>query len=101
MAYYNANGQITIDEAVALADVRKINAAKEHLAQSRQALQTLISTASGMQGQTGSAIAQKAEEMLTQVNRLIQNLEESAGLINRTVARYQRIDAELAQQIRR
>lgn len=100
MAYYDANGTITIDEAAAKRDVSKINSAMTCLNQSRRTIVQLISCAESMQGQTGSAIVEKANEMLTRVDKLMRNLETSASLIDSTVCRYQQKDAELAAQIR-
>ena len=100
MAYRDASGAITIDEAVAYGDISKIRSAISYLQQSRQSINQLIGCVEPMQGQTGAAIGEKSLELRSRVDALIANLETSAALISATVSRYQQIDAELAQAIK-
>ena len=100
MAYRDASGAITIDEAVAYGDISKIRSAISYLQQSRQSINQLIGCVEPMQGQTGAAIGEKSMELRSRVDALIANLETSAALISATVSRYQQIDAALAQAIR-
>lgn len=100
MAYRDASGAITIDEAVAYGDISKIRSAISYLQQSRQSINQLIGCVEPMQGQTGAAIGEKSLELRGRVDSLIANLETSAALISSTVSRYQQIDAALAQSIR-
>ena len=100
MAYRDASGAITIDEAVAYGDISKIRSAISYLQQSRQSINQLIGCVEPMQGQTGAAIGEKSMELRSRVDALIANLETSAALISATVSRYQQIDAALAQAIK-
>ena len=100
MAYRDASGAITIDEAVAYGDISKIRSAISYLQQSRQSINQLIGCVEPMQGQTGAAIGEKSMELRSRVDELIANLETSAALISATVSRYQQIDAALAQAIK-
>lgn len=100
MAYRDASGAITIDEAVAYGDISKIRSAISYLQQSRQSINQLIGCVEPMQGQTGAAIGEKSLELRSRVDALIANLETSAALISSTVSRYQQIDAALAQAIK-
>lgn len=100
MAYRDASGAITIDEAVAYGDISKIRSAISYLQQSRQSVNQLIGCVEPMQGQTGAAIGEKALELRSRLDALVANLETSAALISATVSRYQQIDAALAQSIK-
>lgn len=100
MAYRDASGAITIDEAVAYGDISKIRSAISYLQQSRQSINQLIGCVEPMQGQTGAAIGEKSMGLRSRVDALIANLETSAALISATVSRYQQIDAALAQAIK-
>lgn len=99
MAYYNANGQITIDENAARADVQKIKSAITKLQESQNSLNRLMTSASGMQGNTGMAIVEQSQRLSAQIKQLIERLNNSASLINKTVAKYREQDRMLARQI--
>lgn len=99
MASLNSTA-VAIDEDVARRDITKINNANSYLQQSKKTIQQLITVAEGMKGSTGTAIAEKANELLARVNALSANLEASAALINSTIKRYQQTDSDLAKYIR-
>lgn len=100
MPYYNANGQITIDEAAASADIQKIRSAITKLEDSKNSLNRLIASASSMQGQTGQAIVEKSGQLSRQIDALIEKLNSSASYIRKTVDKYREEDRQLAQRIR-
>jgi hypothetical protein len=99
--YKDSRGKITIDEGEAKSDVKKIDSAKAKLAQARDLLnpdkiENLL---------LGGTAREALNEQLAKINRELARLEsscgETAGFINRTVAKYQRIDQELRDSIRR
>lgn len=89
-----------IDEAAAKADMIKMNESIEHLKRARQAVSQLMNEAEAMQGQTGAAIVEKTQELLTRIDRLIRQLQTSVSLLASTVAHYQQLDDAHAAKIR-
>ena len=89
-----------IDESAARSDITKMTQAISHLNQARRSVNQLLVEAQNMQGQTGMAIAEKAQELQTRIDRLTRQLQTSIELLNRTVAHYQQLDAEHAAKIR-
>ena len=96
----NDQGQITIDEAAANADIQKIRSAIAKLQEAHNSMKMLKANAETMTGMTGSAIADKSQSLSRQVDDLITNLNQAAQLISKTVAKYKEQDAGLAGQIR-
>jgi ElaB/YqjD/DUF883 family membrane-anchored ribosome-binding protein len=90
-----------IDEAVARSDMAKMNQAVSHLQQARQTVVRLMNEAETMQGQTGAAIVEKAQELQVRIDRLTRQLQNSVQLLGSTVAHYQHIDDAHAEKIRR
>lgn len=90
-----------IDEAVARSDMAKMEQAIAHLKQARQAIVRLMNEGEGMQGQTGTAIVEKSQELLQRIDRLSRQLQNSVSLLGSTVAHYQQIDDAHAARIRR
>lgn len=101
MAYYNANGQIAIDEAAANADISKINSAKEKLKASQQSLKSLAASASTMKGQAVVEITSQSNRISTEIETLIGELESSIQYTRQTVNKYKEEDRQLAEIIRR
>lgn len=99
MAYYDFNGTITIDENAAMADVYRIESAIPKLTDVSGVLERIIQEGSGTQGETGTAVVEKAGDLYRQANQLVALLREEAQLIRQTVARYQRLDQEVKQRI--
>ena len=93
-------GQITIDEAAANADIQKIRSAIAKLQDAQNSMKQLKANAETMTGMTGNAIADKSQSLSKQVDDLIENLKQAAQLISKTVAKYKEQDAGLAGQIR-
>ena len=90
-----------IDEAVARSDMAKMNQAIQHLNQARRTVTQLLTEAQTMQGQTGQAIAEKAQELQYRIDRLTRQLQTSVSLLNRAVVHYQQLDDAHAAKIRR
>lgn len=89
-----------IDEAVARSDMAKMNQAIAHLKQARQTVTQLMNEAETMQGQTGAAIVEKAQELQHRIDRLTRQLQNSVSLLGSTVAHYQQLDDTHAARIR-
>lgn len=99
MAYRNMNGNITINENAANADIKRLCAAKQYLVDSENAINSLIKQAADGQGETATAVVEKANELKMQIERLISALENTEDYISRTVAKYKRIDKEVTEAI--
>ena len=90
-----------IDEGVARSDMAKMNQAISDLQQARQTIAQLINEAEAMQGQTGAAILEKAQELQARIDRLTRQLQTSVQLLGSAVEHYQQIDDAHAAKIRR
>lgn len=88
-----------IDEDVARSDMAKMKQAISHLQQARQTIVRLMNEAEAMQGQTGAAIAEKAQELQVRIDRLTRQLQNSISLLNSTVIHYQQLDDAHAAKI--
>ena len=99
MAYRNSDGVITIDEDVALDDVRKMEEVRQTLKRAAQRMRELISEAQGYDGETIHAIIDKATEKLRKIEKLIRSLEEAQSYTKRVVAHYQLVDQECKKKL--
>lgn len=99
MAYRDMNGNITINENAANADIKRLCAAKQYLVDSENAINSLIKQAADGQGETATAVVEKANELKMQIEKLISALENTEDYISRTVAKYKRIDKEVTELI--
>lgn len=90
-----------IDEGVARSDMTKMSQAIQHLNQARKTVTQLMAEAQTMQGQTGMAIAEKAQELQYRIDKLTRQLQTSISLLNSTVVHYQQLDDAHAAKIRR
>lgn len=99
MAYRNMDGAITIDEDVALSDVRKMAEAEEILRNAAGKLKELISEMQEYQGETVNAILEKSLEMLARIEKLISNLEDTQSFTKRVVAHYQLVDQKCKEAL--
>lgn len=59
MAYRDMNGNITINENAANADIKRLCAAKQYLVDSENAINSLIKQAADGQGETATAVVEK------------------------------------------
>lgn len=94
MAYIDKNGAITIDENAARRDIQKIDAALPSLRNAKTALERILEEGNKTKGNTGDAIIEKSQELLSQTKKMIKQLEETKVLIERVVRHYQKLDAE-------
>lgn len=94
MAYIDKNGAITIDENAARRDIQKIDAALPSLKNAKSALERVLEEGNKTKGNTGDAIIEKSQELLSQTKKMIKQLEETKVLIERVVRHYQKLDAE-------
>ncbi len=93
-----SNGLVKIDYAAAESDINKINQAISFLNDSLGSLRVLNTTASAIQGETGSAIVEKSNQLTQEINIMIGFLNSSSSLIRETIDRYQRDDLTLARE---
>ena len=90
MAYRDENGKITIDDVAAGEDIRK--AILQNALQSLRAAQT---EGANSKGQTAQAIYDKSQELINQIQRLDNNLEETTNYIRHVLAVYKAKDEML------
>ena len=96
MAFRDMQGNITIDESSAQADIRKEQQAIEILQEARSALQTVAGETGQMQGLTAAAICEKAQEMIRETDRLISSLESAQQVTKKVIEDYKALDAKYA-----
>ena len=96
MAYHDYNGRITIDDAVAARDIRKIKSAIEKLNDASNSMNQLLSVSSEIKGHTGNAIQSRAQEQKRQLDAM---LNQTCNAINQTVQKYKRLDREVKAAI--
>lgn len=99
MAYYDYNGEITIDEQVARRDIQKINNALPALEAAKAALERLVDEGSNTKGAAGAAIVEKTMELIKKINAMIQAMQETKNCIEQTVRHYQKLDQEVKAAI--
>lgn len=81
MAYRDENGKITIDDVAAGEDIRKIERAQAILQNALQSLRAAQTEGANSKGQTAQAIYDKSQELINQIQRLDNNLEETTNYI--------------------
>lgn len=94
MAYYDANGNITIDEDAAFQDIQRAAQAENILRSAVRSLKNVNSMCSEFQGSTAQAIVEKSTELQRKAERLISELDEMQSYTRRVIERYRRIDEE-------
>lgn len=99
MALYDENGKITIDEYAAQKDINRIRTARAALNDSLKTINSLINQASTENGQTSSAIVDKATEMKNQIVDMLNRLSETESFISKTVSHYQWVDQQVKNLI--
>lgn len=88
MAYRDENGKITIDDVAAGEDIRKIEQAQAILQNALQSLKAAQTEGVNSKGQTAQAIYDKSQELINQIQRLDNNLEETTNYIRHVLAVY-------------
>ncbi len=92
--------QIKIQREAAEADQRKIRQAITKLEESMNALRSLNANASGMSGETGSAIVEQSTRLINQISAMInENLNTSIQKIEQAVRYYEEMDERLRREI--
>ena len=94
MAYRDENGKITIDDVAAGEDIRKIEA-QAILQNALQSLRAAQTEGANSKGQTAQAIYDKSQELINQIQRLDNNLEETTNYIRHVLAVYKAKDEML------
>ena len=95
MAYRDENGRITIDEAAANADIRKIAQAQDILHNALSGLRAAQAEAEGSKGQTAQAIYDKSQELIQAIQKLDGSLDETIHYIRPVIAVYKAKDEAL------
>lgn len=101
MAYKDWNGNITIDEVAAEADIRKAAEAEVILREAESVLKALAIEAEEFQGDTARAIAEKTQELLMSIGRILANLENAQSYTRQVVVRYRKLDQEIKEALER
>ena len=101
MAYHDENGKLTIDEAAANRDIKRLREAANILKDSRASIRSLRQQSTDMQGLAAQAIQEKSTEMEKKLTQMIDKLEDTADYIQKVVKRYQKIDEDLKKLIER
>ena len=89
------NGKITIDDVAAGEDIRKIERAQAILQNALQSLRAAQTEGANSKGQTAQAIYDKSQELINQIQRLDNNLEETTNYIRHVLAVYKAKDEML------
>ena len=93
--YRDENGKITIDDVAAGEDIRKIERAQAILQNALQSLRAAQTEGANSKGQTAQAIYDKSQELINQIQRLDNNLEETTNYIRHVLAVYKAKDEML------
>lgn len=86
--------RIDIVEAAAAEDIRNIRNAIQDLNESLQTVKQLEANAQAMHGRTGAAIANRSSVMGARITEMINQLNTTIALIQKTVQWYQERDEE-------
>lgn len=95
MAYKDSSGKITIDEVAAKRDIQRIEKAIVSLENAKKALRNVVRQAASEKGAASDATAEKASELIRQMDDMLRRLRETSGFISKTVRRYYLIDKEI------
>ena len=91
------NREVLISFEAAQRDINNLNSAMNTLKDANAAVSKLLSTASGMQGQTGAAIVAKAQQIAQKLSSLESNLMSASQAIHSAVEEKRQADAEAAR----
>ena len=90
---------IKIDENAARADINRINQAIPELQAARAALVRGKEQGEATKGETGKAIVEKANVLISRIDKLIRSLRETSAEINITVQQNKMLDVNIASFI--
>ena len=94
-----SNFELYINEAMDR-DIRTLRQAQENLNQAAASIDKLVQLAGGMQGKTAQAIADKANELKSKINKMTeQNLPGAISAIQRAKAEYQEKERQIGSKI--
>ncbi len=99
MAFKDSDGRITIDEVAAEKDIKQLQASIEKMNAAIEGLNEIQIQTDDFSGNTGTRIREAAAELISELKQSIQATEESIGLIQATVAKYQRLDQEMKNTV--
>ena len=92
MAYHDADGKITIDEAVANRDISHALQAKQDLAQAEAKLKLMLDQTGSFEGETAQALNEKSAQLLARVQKMMAQIDDMVSYTRRVVAHYRAID---------
>jgi hypothetical protein len=93
----DADGTIVIDESEALADVKSIRDAKAKLQEAMKLLDPAKLDDGRMTGKARDALGEQLQRIYKNMENLGLNCDKTSRFIEQTVAKYRRIDSELAK----
>jgi len=99
MAYRDANGNITIDEDEANADIKRLQAVADILRSANERLASVQMVGEESKGLIADGIESTASGLRRDIRRLDQDIQEQIARIRRTVRKYQQVDAKLRETI--
>ncbi|MDO4418021.1 MAG: hypothetical protein Q4C02_07055 [Eubacteriales bacterium] len=92
-----SKGQLRLIDDAADRDKANLRKAKEELNLAKSNIEKLRSTASGMQGKTGTAISEKSKQLADALNELNENLDSTIMVINKIVQQVHEDDQRAAR----
>ncbi len=99
MAYRDANGNITIDEHEANADIKRLQTVADILRSANERLASVQMVGEESKGLIAGGIEATALGLRRDISRLDQDIQEQIARIRRTVRKYQQVDAKLRETI--
>jgi hypothetical protein len=96
----DTDGTIVIDELEARADIGNIRQAKAKIEEAMKLIDPSKLDDTRMSGKARNALGDQLERIHKNLAGLFSNCEDSNRLIEQTVAKYQRIDSELAKIVK-
>ena len=95
MALRDSDGKITIDEVAAEKDIKQLRISIENMEGAIAELDEILAESDEFSGDAGAQIKEVATALRSNIKKSIQSTEEAIAQIQNTVAKYQRIDAEV------
>ena len=99
MAFKDANGRITIDEAAAQKDIANIRAAAEHLETTVSLLAQMTNQAALFSGDSAKAITEVCINLKNQISTMIELSGKTTYFVESIVKKYEQIDRDLKKLI--
>lgn len=99
MAFIDENGKITIDENAAERDIKNLMESKAHLINSLETMRQIEAESSDFVGETGAVLGNTSQQLQAQIQKLIDETDETINRIREVVRMYRAIDASLKETI--